>query len=453
MQEQAKATELVYGIDDRPSLKESCFAALQHFLACFVPIMTPPLIICNVLGFDLELTTYLVSMALFASGISTFIQTYKIGPIGAGVLAVQGTSFVFLGPIIGIGVAAAAQGIAPEQYLPVIFGVCFVGSFMEMILSRFLHLLKNIITPLVSGIVVTLIGLSLVKVAIIDIGGGRHLLDHSPDQFATPTHLALAAIVIACIVIANRSSRTFVRMSSILLGLLAGSGVAAFLGHVDTSPLQELSVFALPKPFQFGFFRLDMAALLPMALLFLITSVESIGDLTATSMVSGLSVEGKSYFNRLRGGILGDGFNSAFAAVFNSFPNTTFSQNNGVIQLTGIASRYVGYLVAGMLLVAGIFPVVGGMFSLIPKAVFGGATIIMFGTVAASGIRIMNREPIDRRGLLIIAVAMGLGLGVTFEPRILEQMPQVIQQIFGSAITTGGLTAILLNIILPRSPE
>ena len=167
-------------------------------------------------------------------------------------------------------------------------------------------------------------------------------------------------------------------------------------------------------------------------------------------MISGEPIEGEVYMKRISGGVLGDGVNSAIAAVFNSFPNTTFSQNNGVIQMTGVASRRVGYWIAGMLVVVGLFPIVGGVFSIIPPPVLGGATIIMFGTVAAAGIRIIASHTIDRRGVLIMAISFGLGLGVVFVPDVLKNFPSIVQQIFGSAITTGGLTAIVLNIVLPR---
>jgi len=168
-------------------------------------------------------------------------------------------------------------------------------------------------------------------------------------------------------------------------------------------------------------------------------------------MVSGEPIEGEVYMNRISGGVFGDGVNSALAAVFNSFPNTTFSQNNGVIQMTGVASRYVGFWIAGLLVLFGLFPIVGGLFSIIPNAVLGGATIIMFGTVAAAGIRIISSSIIDRRGVLIMAISFGLGLGVAFRPEILGIFPSIIKQVFGSAITTGGLTAIFLNIVLPQS--
>ena len=444
------ALEIVYGLNDRPPLGETMFAALQHLLAIIVGIMTPPLIIANVLGFSPEMKAYLISMALFVSGIATFIQVKRIGPVGSGLLSIQGTSFAFLGAIISIGLSAKKSGASQEEILCVILGVCFVGSFIEMIFSRFIPLLRKIITPLVSGIVVTLIGLSLLKVGITDFGGGKWLLDNKPELYASGTHIFLGALVLCTIIFLNRSQNKFVRMSAIVSGLALGYIVAALLGKVSFAKLGSMSWLAVPHPFKFGFFQFSWSAFIPISLLYLITTVESIGDLTATSMVSREPISGDKYFKTISGGILGDGVNSALAALFNSFPNTTFSQNNGVIQLTGVASRKVGYFIALFLVVVGIFPVVGGIFSIIPNSVLGGATIIMFGTVAAAGIKIIASSVINRRGMLIMAISLGTGLGVVFVPQILGKFPDIIQKIFGSAITTGGLTAIFLNIVLPR---
>ncbi len=444
-----QAIELLYQLEDRPPFFESLFAALQHLLAIFVGIVTPPTIICGVLGLPIEITSYIISMALVVSGVSTFIQAKRFGPIGSGLLSIQGTSFTFLGAIIATGSSIMSAGGSPEMALTTIFGVCFLGSFVEMIFSRFLRFLKKIITPLVSGIVVTLIGLSLIKVGITDIGGGAAA--QGSESFGSLTNLMLAGIVLITIVIFNRSKNGFLRMSAIVIGLVIGYIIAAFMGMVDFSKLKDLSLLNLPVPFKFGFFKFNLSAFITIALLYLITTVESIGDLTATSMVSGQPIEGDKYIKTISGGVMGDGFNSALAAVFNSFPNTTFSQNNGVIQLTGVASRYVGYFIAGLLVLFGMFPVIGGVFSLIPAPVLGGATIIMFGTVAASGIKIIASSIIDRRGILIMAISFGLGLGVLLVPEVVRYFPGVLNSIFSDSITTGGLTAIFLNIVLPRS--
>ncbi|MCG8572909.1 MAG: purine permease [Spirochaetes bacterium] len=450
--------DVIYGLEDHPPVIESIFAALQHLLAIFVGIVTPPIIICGALQLPPQMTAFVINMALFASGVSTFIQCRRIplgkfGYIGSGLLSIQGTSFTFLGTIIAMGLSVIGTGGTPETALTTIFGVCFFGAFIEMFFSRFLRFLKKIITPIVSGIVVTLIGLSLIRVGITDMAGGTWLHDNIPEAWGTYQKLGLAALVLITIVILNRSSNKWLRMSSIVIGLIVGYIVAAVFGLVDFAKLKNISIVALPIPFRYGMFRFSWPHFIPMALLYLITTVESIGDLTATSMVSGEPIEGDVYMKRISAGVLGDGFNSALAAVFNSFPNTTFSQNNGVIQLTGVASRYVGMYIAGFLCLVGMFPIVGGLFSIIPPPVLGGATIIMFGTVAAAGIKIIASHVINRRGVTIIALSFGMGLGVMMVPDVLKNFPQIVQTIFGSAITTGGLTAILLNIILPRDDK
>jgi len=441
--------DLIYGLEDNPSVKDGMIAALQHLLAIIVGIITPTLIIGGVLGLGSEVP-YLISMALIVSGVATFIQVKRIGPVGSGILSIQGTSFAFLGAILTAGFMVKKQGGGPDEILSTIFGICFFGAFIEMILSRFLHRLKKIITPVVTGTVVTLIGLSLVKVGITDMAGGKWLLDNKPELFGSAQNLSLAFLVLITVIVMNSSRNKYLRMGSIVIGLAVGYTVAAFMGLVNYSALKGLPLISVPIPFKYGF-GFNFAAFIPVAFIYLITTIESTGDLTATSMVSGQPIEGDLYIERVKGGVLGDGVNSAIAAVFNTFPNTTFSQNNGVIQLTGIASRYVGMYLAGFLVLLGLFPIIGAFFRSLPNPVLGGATIVMFGAVGAAGIRIIAASKIDRRDMIIMAVAFGMGFGVAYVPEFLGKAPKAIQQIFGSAITTGGLTALVLNTVLPGS--
>ncbi len=441
--------DIIYRLNDKPPVIQAAFAGLQHLLAIFIGIITPSLIIGTALGLGKEIP-YLISMSLIVSGVATFIQVKRIGPIGSGLLSIQGTSFAFLSSVLAAGFIVKNQGGGSQEILSVIFGICFLGAFIEMFLSRFLHYLRNIITPVVTGIVVTLIGLSLIKVGITDMGGGQWILDNKPELFGSPENLGLAFLVLIIIIILNRSNNRFLRMSSIVIGLAVGYIVCLFLGRIDLSGLKNLPVISVPIPFKYGF-GFNLQAFIPIAFIYLITTIESIGDLTATSMVSQEPIEGNLYIKRIKGGILGDGFNSALASTFNTFPNTTFSQNNGVIQLTGVASRYVGFYIAGFLVLLGLFPVIGGIFQQMPKPVLGGATIIMFGTVAAAGIKIIASQKLDRRVMMIMAVSFSIGLGVQFVPDFLNHMPDIIRKVFSSSITTGGLTAIICNIILPRT--
>ncbi len=435
--EKSVPAELLFGLDDRPRFWIALMAALQHLLAIFVPIITPPLLICGALNTDMATTTVVVGMSLFISGAATWIQIRKLGPMGSGLLSIQGTSFTFVNALITIGQAGG---------LPLIFGVCLAGSAVEMVISRFIPLVRRLIPPLVSGIVVTLIGLSLIGAGVFNCaGGGAAMADGS---FGSVRHLALAGLVLAVILALNRSRNDFVRMGSIVAGLLTGYAVAAVTGGVDFSPIARLDRVILPIPFRYGLaFR--WSAFVPVALLYVVTAIETVGDITATSIVSRQSITGPLYGRRLAGGMLGDGFNSLLASVFNTFPNSTFSQNNGIIQLTGIASRSVGYLIAALLMLLGLSPLVSGVFALMPAPVLGGGTLLMFGTVAAAGIRIIATQPLDRRALLIVAASLGTGMGVVMAPDVLKALPEWAQQIFGSGVVTGGLTAVLCNVLLP----
>ena len=437
-------SELLYGLNDKPPAPAAFLAALQHMLASFVGIITPTLIIGGVLGLGAEIP-YLISMALIVSGVGTFIQARRFGPVGSGLVAIQGTSFAFLGAVLAAGFIAKGKGGGPEEILSLIFGVCFFGAFIEIFLSQFLHKLKTFINPLVTGIVITTIGFYLIKVGMTDLAGGFK----APD-FGSLENLALGGSVLLLIIIMNQSSNPFLRSGAIFFGLVAGFIAAFFMGKVDFSKLADMDWFALPLPFKYGF-SFDIEAFIPVALIYLITAIESSGDLTATSMISRQSINDDAYRQRIRGGVLADGVNSMIAAVFNTFPNTTFSQNNGVIQLTGIASRYVAFWVAGILIVLGLFPMIGGIFQQLPKPVLGGATLVMFGTIAAAGIRILATLELDRRTMLIMAVSFGLGLGVAMVPNLLQEMPKLVQNLFGSAVTVSGLSAIILNTLLPQN--
>ncbi|WP_421557304.1 uracil-xanthine permease family protein [Pseudomonas canadensis] len=442
--EASNSSDLIYGLNDRPKPAPAFLAALQHVLAAFVGIITPPLIIGSTLGLTAHLP-YLISMALMVSGVGTFIQARRPFGIGAGMICLQGTSFAFLGAVLSAGFLVKQRGGSPEDIMAMIFGVCFFGAVVQIVLSRFIGQLRRVITPLVTGIVITLIGISLIKVGITDLGGGFN----APD-FGAPTNLALGVFVVLTIILLNRSNTPWVRLSAIIIGLALGSLAAWFSGKLVPQALPDLPLVSLPIPFRFGF-NFDWSAFLPIALIYLISSIETVGDLTANCMIARQPISGPSYISRLKGGVLGDGVSCMIAATFSAFPNTTFAQNNGVIQLTGVASRYVGLYIGVVLFCLGLFPLIGAILQQIPKPVLGGATLVMFGSVAAAGVRILAQAPLDRRSMLIIATSFGVGLGIAAQPNLLHLMPTLVQNLFDSAITSGGLTAIVLCLLLPET--
>jgi len=439
-------SELLYELDDRPGVVQSTTAAFQHVLASFVGIITPTLIIGSALGLQSEIP-YLISMSLFVSGVATFVQARTFGPVGSGLIAVQGTSFAFLGSILAAGFLVKGRGGSPSEILSLIFGVCFFGAFVEIFLSQMIDRMRRIMTPLVTGIIITTIGISLIQVAMTDIAGG-----FDSENFGSPKNLALGGGVLVLIIVLSAVRNPWLRLSAILIGMIAGMIAALFLGDLSFNHLAELPAVSVPQPFKYGF-SFDWSAFIPIAIIYLLTALETSGDLTANSLFCNLPVAGPQYLKRLKGGILADGINSLIAATFNTFPNTTFGQNNAVIQMTGVASRSVGFYVAGLLVIVGLFPVVGGLIQAMPKPVLGGATLVMFGTIATAGVRILASESLDRRKTLIIATSLGLGLGVMMVPDVLKEAPVLVQTMFGSAITTAGVTAILLVLLLPETKQ
>ena len=432
---------LIYHLEEKPPIKEALFAALQHLMAIFVAIITPPLIVAGALNLDIETTSFLVSVSLFVSGIATFIQCKKVGPIGCGLLCVQGTSFSFISPIIMAGTLGG---------LPAIFGATMVGAVAEIFVSRILKYAMKIITPLVSGIVVTLIGISLIKVGMISCGGGAGAIEDG--TFGSFQNLGIATLVLLLIVLFNRSSNKYLRMGSIILGILIGYVLSYLCGMVDFNNMPNYSLFNVPIPFKYGM-SFNISSIIAFAIVYVITAIEAYGDITANSLISSQPVEGETFLKRAQGGILADGFNSFLAGALGSFPNSIFAQNNGMIQLTGVASRYVGYFIALFLVILGFFPIVGVVFSFMPEPVLGGATLLMFGTVASAGIKIIASQPLDRKAILVIAISFSMGLGVELYPAIFNQFPETIKNIFSSGITTGGLAAIVANMVIRIKDE
>jgi xanthine permease XanP len=441
-----RVTDLIYGLDVRPPLRETLFVALQHVFAVFVGMITPPLLIANALRLDGADTAYLVSMSLFVSGAATILQTSQLGPIGSGLLSIQGTSFTFIAPIISVAGAAMGSGATARQALAGIFGLCMAGALVVVLASRFIKFASAVVTPVVTGTVVSLIGLTLIEVGMVSVGGGYGAL--ADGSFGSLQNLGLAALVMTVILVCNGSRSPRLRMLSVVLGLAAGYAAALALGRLDLGAMRSVPRFNLPLPFRFGL-SFDFAAFLPFLFMYLITVMESIGDLTATSALTGQPISGPSYFRRLQGGLLADGINSLVGACLNSFPSTTFAQNNGVIQLTGVASRYVGIFIGAILMLLGLIPAVGVLVQALPPSALGGATLILFGMVAVSGIRILSQVRMNRRNAMILATSLGLGLGVSFVPQITQALPAVLRNALTSGIATGGMCALLLNIVLP----
>lgn len=440
--------ELVYCLEDKPPFNQSMISAIAHLLAIFVPMVTPALIVGTALSLPPDVTAYLVSMAMIASGIGTWLQVNRYGPVGSGLLSIQSVNFSFVTVMIALGSTMKADGLHVEAIISTLLGVSFVGAFLVVGSAFVLPYLKRVITPTVSGVVVLMIGLSLIKVGIIDFGGG--IAAKNEGSFGSYQNIAIGLLVLLVVIGFNCAQNALLRMGGVAIGITTGYVVAWYLGMVDFSVMQDLPIITVPIPFKYGF-SFDFQAFLVAGTIYLLSVLEAVGSITATAMVSNQPIQGEEYTSRLRGGMLTDGLVSVIATMLGSLPLTTFSQNNGVIQMTGVASRHVGKFIAVLLVIFGLFPVVGRFFTTIPAPVLGGAMTLMFSMIAIAGIHIIISHGLNRRETIIVATSLGLGLGVSYDPEVFRILPASIYVLVENPICAGGLTAILLNLLIPNN--
>ncbi len=425
---------LLYGTEDRLPLGSAILVSLQQVAAMVVGVVTPALILAHALNIPANDTSYLVSMALIAAGLGTFLQTSKFGFVGSGLLSVAGTSFAFLQPLIAAGRAGG---------LPLMFGMSLGCVPVLFLLVPFLSKLRGVFTPLVSGIVVLLIGLSIIPEAMPGISAA--IAADAPVWAGG----AIAATVIAVVLVAQSVGSTRARLGSIIWGVLAGYLVCGIFGWLRHPAPGDASWITLPRLLPHGFaFQWKFA--LPFAFIYLASLLEALGDMTATCQLSGLETEGPVYEARIRGGVLSDAITCLVSGLIGSFPSTTYAQNNGVIQITGVASRHIGKWMAAILVALGLFPGVAKWVTAMPAPVLGGMAILLFGLVSVAGLRLILRGGLGHREGLIVALSLGIGLGAASQPDWVRSLPAVFQTFLESSVSAGGLTALFLNVILPR---
>lgn len=425
-------SQLLYKIGDKPPGSLSVLLGFQNIIAAFGGIVAPPLVIGGALGLDITTMALLVSSTIFVAGLVTFMQAKGIGIIGSKTPCMMGTDFTFVGPSIAVGSAMGLGGV---------FGATILGSFIEIILSRFIKPLMKFFPPVVTGTVVTLIGLTLVPVSIDWAAGGFG----SPD-YGSLRNISIAMGVMFIILMLNRYAKGLISSASVLIGMGIGYIVCIPLGMVDFTSVREASWIGLPGIpliLEHGI-KFSLAGLVTFAAAYLVTTIESVGCLIAVSDACEEDISN----DQLSAGILCDGTGSLLAGFLGTTPNTTFSQNVGLIPITKIGSRHVVMVAGILLMLLGIFPKLGALIAVMPNPVLGGAGIVMFGMVAASGMKTLSRVDMNNRNLLIVAVAVGLGLGVTFRPEFLAYLPEGLKMVFSSGISTGTIAALLLNMIL-----
>lgn len=423
---------LLYRIEDRPNLQLSILLGFQHIVAAFGGIVAVPLVIGPAIGVDVRTTAMLVSATIFVAGLATIIQARGIYKIGAKLPCIMGTSFTFVGPAITVGTSMGLAGI---------FGATILGSFIEMILSRFIKPLMKFFPPVVTGTVVTLIGLTLVPVSMDWCAG-----DIGSPTYGSITNICIALMVMIIVVGFNIYGKGVLSSSSILIGMFVGYLACIPIGLVDFTPIKEASWIGLPGIpviLEHGI-KFSLAGVAPFIIAYLVTTIETVGCLIAIGEASDI----KTSSEQLSKGVLADGLGSFLAGFFGVCPNTTFSQNIGLIPITKVSSRYVVIISGVIMMLLGIFPKLGALVASIPSPVLGGAGIVMFGVVAASGIKTLSKVNINNRNLIIISVSIALGLGITTRPELLTVLPESLKLLFGSGISTGTIFAVMLNILL-----
>jgi xanthine permease len=429
MKKNQKDIELIYGVEDKPRLLTQILLGFQHIFAAFGGIIVVPIVISAALGFDAKTSTALISSAILMAGVATFIQSKGVGPVGARVACIMGTDFTFVAPAIAVG---AKFG------LPGIFGATILGALIVILLSFFVKPLMKLFPPIVTGTVVSLIGLTLLPVSIDWAAGGV-----GSASYGSLKNIAIALAIMTVTLLLNHYGKGLVSSASVLIGMVVGYILCIPLGMIDFSSVGQASWLSLPKAFGYGI-NFNLKVLLPFIPAYFVTVIGTVGCLKAINEVSGIESDEK----RIGAGVLSDGIGSMLAGMFGAMPNTSFSQNIGLIPLTKVASRYVTMMAGGLLIILGLFPKFAALINIMPQPVLGGVGIVMFGTVAAAGIETLSRVKLNNRNLLIIATSIGLGLGVTFRPDVIAKLPEGLKMIFSSGISTGTITALVLNVLL-----
>ncbi len=427
--------KLLYGVEDKPPMSIGILMGLQNILTAFGGIVAVPLIIAGMAGVDVASTAYLVSAALLCSGICSIVQSRGIGinpfRIGSGLPTIMGTDFGFVAP-------AATIIVGMGGGLPAYFGASILGAILEFILSYFVKPLLKFFPQVVTGTVITLIGMTLVPVTFDWAAGGVGATD-----YASVTNLAIAFTVFLIIVLINRYGKGVLSSASVLIGIVVGYIICIPLGKVDFTQVANAAWFAPPSIFKFGV-DFDFKYVIPFIAGYLVTVIETIGVVQVIGEVTETEVTDDMIAN----GVRADAFGSFLSPFLGSGPVATFSQNAGLIPLTKVASRSVAIISGVLLILISLFPKVATIVSIMPPAVLGGAGILMFGTVAASGIQNLSLVKFTNRNLIIIASSLTIGLGVTFNPDIVKNLPSVLEALFSSGISAGTITAFILNIIL-----
>ncbi len=436
--------------DFTPPLARAIPLGIQHVLAMFVSNVTPAIIVAGAAGFgfgsqspDFPELLYMIQMSMLFAGVATLLQTIGAGPVGARLPVVQGTSFAFIPIMIPLVAGKGVDGLAA------LFGGVVLGGLFHACLGMFIGRIRFALPPLVTGLVVTMIGLALVRVGIDYAAGGVPARVNGLPEYGSLLNWSAALVVIAVTLGFKFFTRGMLSVSAVLIGIVAGYVYALLVGILEpgavTGSFSNAASFALPQPFKYGF-TFSAAAVIGFCLMAFVSAVETVGD------ISGITKGGsgrEATEREISGATYADGLGTAVAGVFGGLPNTSFSQNVGLIAMTGLMSRHVVTIGAVFLIVCGLVPKVGALIRTVPIEVLGGGVIVMFGMVVAAGISMLSEVDWNRRNMVIFALAISVGLGLQLEPGAVQHLPESLRILMTSGLLPAAVIAIVLNLTLP----
>ena len=431
-----------------PPLGKAFPLGIQHVLAMFVSNVTPAIIVAGAAGIGFGSDqgalgfpdmTYMIQMSMLFAGIATLFQTIGMGPVGARLPIVQGTSFAFIPVMI-----PAVAGLGTAGLAGLMTGIVFGGIF-HFILGMFIGRIRFALPPLVTGLIVLMIGLALVKVGIQYAAGGVPMM--GKPEFGSLAMWTPALVVVIVTLAIKFFTRGFMSVAAVLIGIIAGYLVAMMMGQVNTGNVGRAAIFAMPMPFKYGF-EFNIAIVIGMCFMAIVSAIETVGD---TSGITKGGAGREATDKEVSGATYADGLGTAIAGVFGGLPNTSFSQNVGLVAMTGVMSRHVVTIGAIFLIICGFVPKIGAMINTVPINVLGGGVIVMFGMVCASGVNMLSDVNWNRRNMVIFAISLSIGLGLQLEPSALQHLPATAKILLTSGLLPSAALAIILNLVLPEN--
>ncbi len=421
-----------------PPIGQAIPLGLQHVLAMFASNVTPSIIVAGAAGlaFGGAEQIYLIQMAMLFAGVATLLQTIGMGPIGSRLPIMQGTSFAFVGVLAGV---AATQGLS------IALTACIIAGLIHFALGSIIQSIRFMFPPLVTGLVILAIGLYLIPVAIKYSAGGAADFQMAAESFGSLMHWSVALTVVVVSLLCKFMTKGLISNAAVLIGLIAGYIVAMLMGMVNFGGVAKSAWFQVPEVMPYGF-EFSLGAVIGVTLVSIVSAIETVGDTSATTK-AGAGRDATD--EEISGATYADGLGTAVAGVFGGLPNTSFSQNVGIVGMTGIMSRHVVTIAGLIMIICGLIPKIGAVISSMPLPVLGGGVIVMFGMVAAAGMNMLSTVKMSRRNMIIISVSLAVGLGLNLVPTAVQYLPGIWKTLATSAVAPTALLAVTLNLVLP----